>query len=120
MPKIAIVGSRTLSDERVKDEILEYLHGLSRKSTTIISGGAAGVDQVAVLVAKNKGFAVIEILPNWSEGNGAGFKRNSDIVRECDEVLCIWDGKSKGCIDTVKKARAAGKPTSVVLMLPLK
>lgn len=118
MVKVAIVGSRTLSDKRVSDEISDYIHGFGRESVTVISGGAAGVDSVAAAVARSEGFPLIEIFPNWSEGKSAGFKRNSKIVDKCDEVLCIWDGKSNGCMDTVRKARLAGKPTKVVLMIP--
>lgn len=38
-------------------------------------------------------------------------RRNTDIARQADKVVCFWNGKSKGCMDTVHKAN--GKPVVV-------
>ena len=35
--------------------------------------------------------------------------RNSEIVKQCHALLAIWDEKSKGTGDSIKKAMAAGK-----------
>jgi len=111
--KLAIVGSRTFSDY---DLFLDFAQKYFRyEIDTIISGGAKGADSLAKRFAKYWRFEYLEFLPNWNElGKVAGFKRNQQIVDECDMVLAFWDGKSRGTQDTINKAKIAKKPTFIV------
>lgn len=43
----------------------------------------------------------------------AFFVRNGLIVKYSDEVYAFWDGKSKGTLDGIKKAKIAGKMIKV-------
>lgn len=55
-----------------------------------------------------------EHLPDWNRyGRSAGARRNAEIVKQADEVVAFWDGKSRGTQITIAMARAAGKPVTV-------
>jgi hypothetical protein len=84
--------------------VRRYIHTLP-SSTTIISGGAKGVDSWAASEATKLGFRVVEFLPEWDKyGKKAGFKRNTDIVEAAEMVVAFWDGKSNGTRDSIDKA----------------
>ena len=63
----------------------------------IISGGAKGVDKMAIEIAKGLGFQTKEFLPevyDWTpKGQNIGKigykKRNLQIAEECDKILCF-------------------------------
>lgn len=116
-----MVGSRTYPadseyfetlDSKEQDEVLQkgrahvarffsHLEG----DITIVSGGARGVDSWAAELANESGFRLVEIRPNWKKyGRGAGFHRNTEIVRAADDVVAFWDQVSNGTFDTIKKA----------------
>lgn len=107
--KIAIVGSRDF--DRL-DLVIEYVKALP-KDTIVVSGGARGVDQIAAVAAHNAGLVVVVYRADWARGITAGFERNTLIVEQADMVVAFWDGKSKGTMDTIKKASAAGKSYEV-------
>lgn len=108
--KIAIVGSRDFDRLNL---VVDYVKSLP-KDTVIVSGGARGVDRIAAVAGLNAGLVVIEYRPDWEHGGmGAGFARNTLIVEQCDRVVAFWDGKSTGTLDTINKARKAGKPVQV-------
>lgn len=102
MRKIAVVGSR----EGVNREAVEAFVGrLDPEGTVLISGGARGVDTWAAEAAERRGIRTVVIRPNWKKyGRTAGFKRNNDIVLAADDVVAFWDMKSRGTLDTIKKA----------------
>jgi hypothetical protein len=93
--------------------VREFVDGLP-DTVTVVSGGARDVDCVAEARAAENGLGVESIRPDWSTGRGAGLARNSDIVARADCVVAFWDGASRGTMDTVGKARAAGKPVWVI------
>ena len=68
----------------VKDILLH--HPVS--STVIVSGGAVGVDKIAVGIAKPLGYEVLEYLP---KGKGWQYykPRNLLIAKRCDKVYSI-------------------------------
>jgi hypothetical protein len=108
--KIAIVGSRDFDRFSL---VVDYVNNLP-KDTVVISGGARGVDRIATVAARNAGLLVIEYPADWENGGkGAGFARNTLIVEQADRVVAFWDGDSKGTLDTLKKAAAAGKLVEV-------
>lgn len=109
--KVAIVGSRDFSN---LDLVRKYVDRLD-KDVTVISGGARGVDMVAIVQAEVRGLRVKVIPANWDKyGKGAGYRRNREIVAEADEVMAFWDGNSRGTLNTMTLARAAGKPVGVM------
>ncbi len=109
--KIAIVGSRTYPD---LNKVVEYVKALP-EGTTIVSGGALGPDLVAEKAAKRRGLPTLIFLADWkAEPKEAGAIRNQTIVDHADEVVAFWDGISKGTAITIRKAKAAGKPVTII------
>lgn len=112
--KVAIVGSR---DFPRLYRVREYVEALP-EDTLVISGGARGVDREAVRAAKARGLATMEYFALWKEhGRSAGPIRNARLVQEADCLMVFWDGVSKGTLDTIHKAEAAGKPCSIEVAL---
>ena len=107
--KLAIVGSRKL----VNVDLEKYIpDGVDE----IVSGGAEGIDVLAQKFAIKNGIKLIEFLPKYElYGKAAPIKRNEEIAAYADEVIAIWDGKSKGTANTLKLFEAAGKKTTVII-----
>ena len=115
--KIAIVGSRNFRDLKlVRDYLVEHVAGKG----TVVTGGARGVDEVALRVCINIGVPVLVIPPpgpaqahHGSYAQGCAI-RNRWIVKEADRVVAFWDGSSKGTAMTIGMAREAGTPVVVI------
>jgi len=90
--KVAIVGTShnmTENEERdVKQLVIMILKDYDPLTTTIISGGAKGVDSIAQEIALLQHFAVKPIFP-MGIGTKANLSRNLEIATECDELFCI-------------------------------
>lgn len=108
--KIAVIGSRSITDPR---PVTDKLKGL--KVTGIISGGANGVDTTAERWADLTNTPKLIIRPNYQKyGKAAPLKRNEKIVEAADHVLAIWDGKSTGTLHAISYAKKLGKPVTLV------
>lgn len=104
--KLAIVGSR---DYPNMDHVRDFVGQLS-PGTTVVSGGAQGVDSIAVFCARARELSTVVIKADWAkEGRAAGFLRNKLIVDEAQGVVAFWDGESRGTRHTIDLAKAAGK-----------
>lgn len=109
--KLAIVGSRGVKSADIGSIVAE--HGLH--PTTVISGGALGIDKLAERWAKDNGIPTEIYLPDYKRHlQGAPIRRNELMARDCDILLAIWDGKSKGTAHIVKYAQKLGKSVIVV------
>jgi len=99
---VAIIGSRGL-------EVSDFGEYLPKETTTIVSGGAKGIDTCAKRYAEKNGIEIVEILPEYEKyGRAAPLKRNIEIINKADIVLAFWDGASKGTkyvIDNCKKMK---------------
>jgi predicted Rossmann fold nucleotide-binding protein DprA/Smf involved in DNA uptake len=120
--KLAVVGSRSCTDELL---VFEYLSILSTPwenpncpdefNMEIVSGGAKGADTIAESFAKVCRIPTKIFLPDWDKhGKAAGFIRNREIVDYCDMVIAFWDQKSKGTKNTIDTALKAGKPVWII------
>ncbi len=102
--KVAIVGSRSV-DEKYYQLLCSKV---PKGTSTVISGGAQGADELAKIYAEENQLDYIEIRPEYSKyGRAATIRRNEQIVDIADYVLVLWDGKSRGtsfvmkyCIET--------------------
>lgn len=107
MTRLAIVGSR---DYPHHDRVRAFVRRL-KPTTTVVSGGARGVDRIAEEEARRIGLPEpIVLLAEWDRhGRSAGKIRNTKVVRACDYLVAFWDGRSDGTRDAIEKAREAGK-----------
>jgi hypothetical protein len=104
---LAIVGSRDFPD---LDQVRQFVRTLP-SGTTVVSGGARGVDRCAAAAARSRGLRVIEFLAQWDRfGRRAGFLRNEQIVERCGRMVAFWDGRSSGTHHAITRARALHRP----------
>lgn len=113
--KLAIVGSVSLAGSpramAAVDEILDRY-----KPTLVVSGGAIGVDTMAVARAAERRIKTKIFLPKVARWHD-GFKpRNIQIAEACDALVRIYDPASKtyGSGWTRDYARKLGKPTEEI------
>ena len=91
--KVAIVGTsaKDLSVEQHSAISIRISQILARYTydTIIISGGAAGVDSVAIYLAKQFGFETLVYYPKIHKWEGGYMERNLEIANACDVLYCI-------------------------------
>lgn len=111
--KIAVVGSRDINISLQRfNELLGDL--LPDEASAVVSGGARGVDRLAAEYAKMRGLPVEEYLPDYALfGRIAPLVRNRTIVDNSDFVAALWNGKSKGTLNTIDYTLECGKPLVV-------
>ena len=106
--KLLIAGSRSIKDFDLSPYIPDSVD-------EIISGGACGVDALAEKYADSHKISKHIIRPQYSlYGKAAPIVRNKKMVEIADEVLVIWDGKSKGSLATVKYAKEMKKNVNLI------
>ena len=106
--KLLIVGSRSITDFDLAPYVLPVID-------TIISGGAVGVDSLAEQYADLHHISKYILRPQYKlYGKAAPLKRNEEMVRLADELLVIWDGKSKGTQHTINYAKKMNKQITLV------
>ena len=106
--KLLIAGSRSITEYDLAPHIPE-------DTELILSGGARGVDEIAERYADSRKISKLILRPQYSRyGRAAPIKRNDILVENCDRVLIIWDGVSKGTKHTIDYAVKIGKPVDVI------
>ena len=106
--KLLIVGSRSIKDFDLSPYIPDGVD-------EIISGGAGGIDSIAEKYADDHKISKHIIRPQYKRfGKAAPILRNKEMVLLADEVLVIWDGRSKGSLSTVKYAKEMNKNVNVI------
>ena len=126
--RVSITGSRSFVIS-----FADITQHLPVDTTTIISGGAVGVDTVAGSYAREHGLELVVIRPDYtsarlSTGVSASLStsptassriapllRNTTIVSQADFCLFFWDGVSRGTSHTISEARRLGKHGLVVV-----
>jgi predicted Rossmann fold nucleotide-binding protein DprA/Smf involved in DNA uptake len=104
--KTIIAGSRIVTDYEIVKLAVEKSH---INITTVISGGAKGVDSLAIKYAGESGLGLVVMPAEWNRyGKSAGFKRNEEMAKFGEALIAIWDGKSRGTEHMIFKARMAG------------
>ena len=101
--KIMVAGSRSITEFDLSEYIPE-------NAELIISGGASGIDTLAEKFADKHRISKLVIYPNYKlYGKAAPLKRNEIMVDLADEILIIWDGKSRGTKYTAEYAKKKNK-----------
>lgn len=118
--RVAVVGSRSLHPKGGRPHaaalaVVESFVAALPPDAVVVSGGAVGPDRWAERAARARGLTVAVFLPDWERhGKRAGFVRNEQIVANADGVLAVWDGVSRGTMDTVNRAQQRGIPARVI------
>lgn len=103
--RVAVVGSREYPNLQ---QVIDFVNTLP-DGTTVVSGGARGVDITAQRAAEARGLPVQIFLPRFQRENTPYspfhyFDRNTEIVVNSDCVIAFPWGKASGTRDTMEKA----------------
>ena len=108
--KLLIAGSRSIKDFDLSDHI-------PSDTELIISGGASGIDLIAEQYADKHRISKLIIYPKYEAyGKAAPLKRNEIMVDIADEVLIIWDGRSRGTKYTAAYAEKKNKKVRLIIV----
>jgi hypothetical protein len=105
---ILFTGSR---DFRNIDVVVGVMMQYDPKTTTVVHGGAPGLDTMVDIIAKELGFTIIRYDADWKDGKRAGLYRNSQMLYETkpDKVIGFRSKlNSRGTNDMLMKAGMAG------------
>jgi len=128
--KIFISGSKSISmlPELAKIFIDQFIEN----GDEILVGDCYGIDAVVQKYIESKGFSNVTVycsgvIPrnNFTSsakirscaeaakglsGNAFHYVKDIQMANDCDQVLMIWDGKSKGTTENLKRIKEMGKP----------
>ncbi len=115
---LAIVGGRTIRNYQAFKSAVDqwiYDHREEVTVTTIVSGGAHGVDTLAAHYATENGLKLVTFLPEYDKypGRYAPLVRNKQIVVYSDYILAFPGNKSRGTYHTIKYAKETMNPEKV-------
>lgn len=107
--RLAIFGSRTLSDERV-EELIQLKIDELKPECIITSGETSGINEIARAKAKeNKIRLVLEFANNKKYAAGKYEHRSIEILKQCEFAIFIHDGQSKGTLNELAIAKKMRK-----------
>lgn len=107
--KVAIVGSRKLSDIDAAYNIIT--ENIPKNCSEIVSGGADGIDKLAERYAAENHLNITVFLPEYSRyGRAAALIRNTQIIKYADIVYAFWDYHSNGTRSVIAKCHELEKP----------
>lgn len=114
--KILVCGGRNYTNYSIVKNVLLKLKE-KYGTFTVIEGGQRGADILAKQVAEELGLPIIQKDAEWTKyGKAAGPIRNRLMLKEDpDLVLAFHEDirSSKGTMNMVVQARAAGKPVEI-------
>lgn len=104
--KVIIAGSRDYDDY---DVLLEAINEAQFDISTVVSGGARGVDALGERYASETNKALDIHKADWkAHGRGAGPVRNKKMAENADALIAIWDGQSPGTKNMIETATSKG------------
>lgn len=115
---IAVFGSRTLHDDRVRILIMEAIE--KEQATRIVTAQEpVGVCEVGQRVAKDLAIPLEVHFLNFKHLQGAFDRRSRAIVKAADAFVIVHDGVSKGTTNEMELVRKCGKPMHYHVLEPL-
>jgi len=110
--KLIIAGSRDLTEFALVEAAVVRFH---LEPSEVISGCARGPDQAGAAWASDNDVYVHSMPANWkAHGKAAGYIRNAEMAKVGDELLAIWDGKSKGTQNMIEQMVKLQKPVHIM------
>lgn len=117
LKRIAVIGSRSFSDEEYMRKVLFDQEKLNAEEHIIVSGGAPGADILSEKISKMEEIPFLLYPANWERhGKRAGMLRNIAMIQHVDEVIAFWDGRSSGTKHAIGLANKFGKPVRVYMV----
>jgi len=102
--KVIIAGSRDIVDYEL---VLEAIANANFDITSVVSGGARGVDRLGEQFAKDCGLPIHPFPADWNgpHKKAAGHIRNAEMAKFGQALIAIWDGSSPGTKNMIDVAR---------------
>ena len=132
--KVFISGSKSIS--ALSDEVKSLLDEYIALGTEFLIGDCYGVDAAVQKHLESKGYGNATIYcsgetprNNYVTGakvrscaeaakglTGSAFQYVKDIqmAQDCDTALMVWDGKSKGTAENIRRMKEMGKPYRII------
>ena len=118
MYKVLVTGCRDWADEDIVFQSLTALENHHGQIRVVCGDCKTGADKMARDWAASKGYDrdIHVFRADWSRGRRGGPERNQNMVDRGGAVVCLafWDGKSRGTLDCLTRAVAAGIPVTVL------
>ncbi len=106
--RLVIAGSRDVVDYSILKQCWSQ-YRYAKYVTEIVSGGARGVDSLAIRLANEIDIPVKVMKPDWDKyPRRAGFLRNADMAAYAHSVLAIWDYESPGTKHMIQISKDRG------------
>jgi len=103
MTRTIIAGSR---EGVSKEQVRSAIDSCPWEISVVISGNARGVDTLGEELAEQLQIVIDRYPANWDlYGKGAGMLRNSEMARNSEALILIWDGKSRGSKNMLETAK---------------
>lgn len=120
--KTIVAGGRDITDYEfvagVLDkhpEITEVVCGMALSWLWKDHPTTGGVDRLGHRWATANKIPIKPYPADWSRyGSAAGHIRNGDMAEYGDQLIAVWDGKSKGTGNMIATMRKLGKPVFVI------
>lgn len=108
--KLLITGSADITE-------FDFTKYIAKETELIISGGTRGIEIIAEQFANEHAIPKMIIRPNFDlHGKSAKNKSIKLMVELADEVLVIWNGKTKCNVYASDYAAKIGKSSTVVIV----
>jgi hypothetical protein len=114
--KLIIAGTKKITNELVTYQAINEwkLNNQDKSIGVIISGRIRGPETHAIQYANNNNISYIEFTPDWdSHGKNAVLIRNAHMAKDGDELIAIYDGKSKTANHMIDTMLTLNKPVWV-------
>jgi hypothetical protein len=113
--KLAVFGSRTIKDNRVKIEIADFINEHPDFNILVTTQEPKGVCALAQIYAKENAIPLeLHFLNIKRYARGAFEHRSDEVIKSSDFVLLIHDGESQGTQNELARVKKFSKPYKYV------
>ena len=117
--RIIVAGTNSFENYGLISDTLDQFLSECGDDIEIISGHAAGPDQLGERYAKEHSLKCTVFPAEWKKyGRAAGPIRNAQMLSYALEaepaVIVFWDGKSRGTSDMINKAKRKGAEVRII------
>ena len=111
--KVIVAGSRIIDDKKL---VWDSIDKSKFNITTLISGGAIGVDILAEDWAKAHKIPILQYKPHYSIYNPkeAPLLRNQDMARDGEALIAIWKDGTRGTEHMINCMKKQNKPIEII------
>ena len=128
--KIFLSGSKSIS--KLPELAKTFIDQFIENNDEILIGDCYGIDAAVQKYLESKGYRNVTIYCSGStprnklvtnakvrscaenakglSGNAFHYVKDIQMANDCDQALMIWDGKSKGTAENLKRIKEMGKP----------